>query len=82
MHNLFEATQDSFIQVYNLLRHICQVLPAIVSFQERSKVRGINILCRCYLGRRKEETTVRKEGGGAPEDRDEGGRETVTVTDS
>lgn len=62
MHNLFEATQDSFIQVYNLLRHICQVLPAIVSFQERSKVRGINILCRCYLGRRKEETTVRKRG--------------------
>ena len=62
MHNLFEATQDSFIQVYNLLRHICQVLPAIVSFQERSKVRGKKILCRCYLGRRKEETTVRKRG--------------------
>lgn len=46
VHNLFEPNQDSFTHAYNILMHICHVLPVIVSFQEGSKVRAIKILCR------------------------------------
>lgn len=44
MHNLFEATQDSFTHMCNLFIYIHQVLPVIVFFQEGYEGRGIKLL--------------------------------------
>lgn len=44
MHNLYEAIQDFFTHLHNLVIYIHQVLPVIVSFQEKYEDRGIKIL--------------------------------------